>query len=254
MLSFSIDMGDTISEFSLGREETDSLCDYTLDRVVDEFMTQWETLINGDLRNTRDEYKKGIYTERPDPRTAIIGLNGREAKLAMMIEEGHEAFDEKAGFAASEKRHVKDDGEGWWLTIPFRHASSEAIMSMKVPGEEITVQDLMKQGATLGPEDLPAPFDETLTHSLQLNNGSVISYRHKAPIYEGMKRENINSVVTERRGGYFTFRTVSDKSDPEAFIHPGFTARKFMDRALNSDKLLKAADAAIQEWLDRKFG
>lgn len=251
MLTFAIDLSDTIREFTLIPEEIDSMCDYVLDRTVDEIMMKWMDLVNGELHTTRDEYKRAMYSDRPDTRTAIIGLAARDSKLAMMIEVGAEAFDEKTGFANSDKKRLTK--EGWYLTIPFRHAISESIMGMDVPGMDTTVLDLMRTGATIGPEELPAPHDEILTHELKLNTGTLISYKHKAPIYAGMHRRNIASTMNEKRGGYFTFRRVSNNSDEQAWIHPGFRPHAFMDRALQQMEAGAVVDAAVQEWLDRKF-
>jgi len=253
LLKFQIDIADTISEFSLQRSEAESLSSYIIDRVCDEYMARWYKLIDEGLHSTRDEYKKAIYLERPDPCSAIIGMTARESKIAMMIETGAISFDEKIGFEGSEKKHMKAKGNGWFLTIPFRHASSEAIMEMEAPNSGASIIDLMKSGATIGTEQLPEGFAEAQTHQMTLNTGSIITYKHKAPIYAGMHRRDISSTTKEKRGGYFTFRRVSDKSDPESWMHPGFGAHMFMDKALNSSKLGEAVDNAVQDWLDTKF-
>lgn len=253
MLNFAIDISDTLAEFNIRKADIDSLADYVLDRTVDEFMTQWEKLIDSGLNSTRDEYKRSIYTDRPDSRTAIVGMNSRDSKLALMIETGATVFDMKSGFENSSKKHPKKDG-GWYLTIPFRHGSSEAIMQMMVSGMEVSVIDLMKQGETIGVQQLPEGENEPKTHQISLQTGPIITYKHKAPIYAGMSHKNMSSTLSEKRGGYFTFRRVSDKSDEQAWIHPGFGARNFMDKALQSSKLAEAVDNAVQDWLDVKFG
>lgn len=252
MINFAVDISDTIQEFQLQPAEITSVSDYLLDRMVDEVMGKWETIINANLHGTRDEYKRGMYTERPNDNTAIIGLNGRENKLAMMIEGGASVFDIKQGFERSEKRTEKEDG-GWYLTIPFRHATSESIMDMQVPGMKSSVLDFMKQGNTMEQSTLPAPFDKIQTHSMSLNTGSILTYVHKAPIYEGMHRKDISSTQKEKRGGYMTFRRVSDKSDESSWMHPGFVARDFMGQAMQEADLSVLVDNAIQDWLDAKF-
>lgn len=253
MLNFNIDLSDTAQEFHLGKGDIDALCNYTVDRVVDGFMEKWQDLVNGQLNSTRDEYKRAMYTDRPDERTAIIGLTARESRIPMMIEVGAEPFDEKIGFMNSDKKVAGIDGR-WYLTIPFRHGSSEAIMEMMVPGGGVSVIDLMKQGGTVTQAMLPEPFSEAQTHRLELNTGSIITYKHKAPIYEGMHRQSIGSTQAENRGGYFTFRRVSDKTDPSAWIHPGFTPHLFMDKTLHDAQLGAIVDNAVQDWLDVKFG
>lgn len=252
MFNISFDISETVQEFSLQQVEVDSLSDYLLDRIVDEVMGKWEGLIDSSLNSTRDEYRRAMYTDRPDSKTAIIGLTARESKLAMMIETGADAFDEKLGFENSKLRHEKKDG-GWYLTIPFRHATSEAIMSMMVPDMNVSVLDFMKTGGMMEQSNLPEPFDEIQTHQIKLNTGSLITYKHKAPIYEGMHRRDISSTINEKRGGYFTFRRVSDNSDPESWIHPGIQAKGLMEKAVEQSQLDLVVDNAVQDWLDTKF-
>ncbi len=254
MLNFQIDISSTVSEFSLQKSEVDSLSNYLLDRVVDEYFSKWQDIVNNNLNSTREEYTRGMYSDRPDSYTAIIGLTARSSKLAMMIETGADSFDEKQGFANSPKKKIKKDGQGWYLTIPFRHGTSEAVMSAVIPESSTTILDFMKTGATVGSEQLPEPFNQIGANQLRLNTGSILTYKHKSPIHEGMHRRDISSTESEKRGGYFTFRRVSDNSDPEAFFHPGFTARNFMDEALNSADLGAAVSNAVQDWLDSKLG
>ena len=253
MLNFSVDISDTVSEFSLQKQEVDSLSNYLLDRLTDEYVAKWENIINSNLNSTRDEYKRAIYTDRPDDYTSIIGLTSRDSKLALMIETGATTFDIKEGFMNSSKKKMKANG-GWFLTIPFRHATSESIMDLQVPGAGVSVIDFMKAGQTMEAENLPEPFDQIQTHEIKLNTGSLLTYKHKAPIHEGMHRRDISSTEKEKRGGYFTFRRVSDKSDPDAFIHPGFEPHNFMDQAMAETQFADVVDNAVQDWLDLKLG
>ena len=47
------------------------------------------------------------------------------------------------------------------------------------------------------------------------------------------------------------FRRVSDKSDAGSFIHPGFAAKKFMERTLSEmeSNLSGIIDSAVDEYL-----
>lgn len=253
MLDISFDLSDTVKEFRLNPEETKAFTNYVLDRVTDEFMSQWEDIINTSLDSTRDEYKRAMYTDRPDDNTSIIGLTSRNSKLAMMIETGTSAFDEKEGFSKSNLKKPKKDG-GWYLTIPFRHATSDAIMSEMIQGTKTSVLDFMKQGSTVAGKDLPSPHNETQTHVVEFAPGITMTYKHKSPIYEGMHRRDISSTLKEKRGGYFTFRRVSDKSEDESWIHPGFAPYDLMGKALQGVDILHLVDLSVQEFLDQKFG
>ena len=252
MPTVTIDLAEQIQQLALSKEEVSSLSNYLLDRIVDEYMSKWENIINTELKGTRVEYEKAMYTERPDDRTAIIGMTARKSTLALMIETGASAFDEKLGFENSSKKHMKKNG-GWYLTIPFSRAASDEIMSQMLPGSTVSVHDLMMQGGTLTPKTLPQGFNETQTHALQLNTGKMITYQHKSPIFEGMKRTEIGSTINEKRGGFVTFRRVSDKSDEDSWMHPGFEARNFMDKALADTQIPQVVSDAVKEFVDKKF-
>ena len=86
---------------------------------------------------------------------------------------------------------------------------------------------------------------------IQTAEGIIPAYTHKAPQYQGLVRIDIASTDKENRGGYFTFRRVSDKSDPLSWINPGFEPRKFMDRALDEAQVFEVADMAIDEFLNQ---
>lgn len=231
MLDLVIDISDKVSEQGLSTQDVDSLTAYMLDRMVDMYTEKWEHLIDETLHTTKTEYRKAIMqVEYPDSHTAIIGMSPRESRFGFMLEEGADSFNMQEGFEKSDKRHEKKDG-GWYLTIPMRHATSEAVMN-SVVGTNLpkSVQEIAKQ-RTVTKQDLPAPFNEVKVHKIQINTGSIIEYEHKAPILEGLKRMEIGS-NGEKRGGYYTFRRVSDKSDPNAWQHPGLEARKLMDKTL----------------------
>lgn len=249
MLKFQFDISGIVNEFSLSKEDVRSLSNLILDRLVDEYMFNWENIVDSTLNSIRDEYKKGMYSDRLDDMNAIVGLTSTQSKLAMMIEVGANVFDEKEGFSKSTKKK-KRGKDGWYLTIPFRHATSSEIMKQFTKqGEGILT--FLKGGSKLSQSSLPTGYDEPLSHIIP---GSTIKYEHKAPIHEGLHRTKLNSTEKEKRGGYFTFRRVSDNSDPQSWFHPGFEAKNLMDRALNESKLDQVVDTVLQEFLDSKFG
>lgn len=121
-----IDISGTIEEFNLSSDEVSSLSRYILDSVSGEYMRNWEANIDGVLHQTKTNYKNAIYIEQPDDYSLILGMSPRKDKLALMLEEGATSFDIKAGMEKSAKKHMKKDG-GWYITVPFRWATSEAI-------------------------------------------------------------------------------------------------------------------------------
>ena len=88
MLKFQFDISGIVNKFSLSKEDVRSLSNLILDRLVDEYMFNWENIVDSTLDSTRDEYKKGMYSDRPDDMNAFIGLTSTQSKLAMMIEAG----------------------------------------------------------------------------------------------------------------------------------------------------------------------
>ena len=239
------DLSGTIEEFYLSEQETRDLSRYVLDSMSKEYMENWERLIENNLHGTRQEYMDAIFSERPDDFTAIFGMTPRQSKLGVMIEEGSSQFDIKEGMSKSGKRKFKADG-GWYMTIPFRHATSEAVaesFSSKMP---VSVEQLVKTSSKpLRLKDLPGNYQKIST--------SHAGYKHKAAIYEGLHRRDISSTKKENRGDYYTFRRISDNSEDNSWMHPGFQALKLMDKALNDTRFDFVSNRAIDEFLTKKF-
>lgn len=258
-----IDLSDVANEFVLSEDEIKSLSRFVLASVSDSYVREWEKLIDDNLHSTRTEYKKGIFQEQTDDYSVVIGLTPRQSQLAMMIEDGASSFDEKEGFKKSDKRVQKlkvdkkgvlvrdsegktQDG-GWYLTIPFRWATADAlgesgIFANKMPKP---IEKLVKVSKDpLKFDDLPASFQKK-----GMNKTS--SYNHKFTIYEGLQRVETGS-GNEKRGGYMSFRRVSENSDTGSWVHPGFVASNFMERAFEQTDVMSTVDFAIDEFLSNR--
>jgi hypothetical protein len=249
MLPITIDISDVLSEFSAIADRGPELSAYILDRIQDEYMFKWENAVNSELKGTRKEYKRAMDVERIDNYNVVFKLMPRESQLAMMIEEGASSFDEKQGFANSPKRHEKEGG-GWYLTVPFRMATSEAVAESSIFSQKMppAVEKIAKsnQGKPVLPDQLPAEYQK-----IGMNKTS--GYKHKTNIYVGLKRNEVGA-GRETRGNYMSFRRVSDKTEQGAFIHPGFKAHKLMDKALEETKIDILVDRAIDEFLKQSLG
>lgn len=183
--------------------------------TVDIVKLEWEQTAKKKLHSTYLDYYAAL--NRPDsvefisPFEAVITLRG---KWANMLETGFPAFDMKKGFSRSEKAKRSKDG-GWYLTIPFRHLTPTA---QGIGGGRPMPRDIysrarqLQQGQRLTGTELKYPPQVSWT-----------GYQHKNGIYEGMIR-NVKQYQQSgaRQGTYYTFRRVSDKSDPRAFWHPGY--------------------------------
>lgn len=243
-----IDLSGVIDEFILTEDEVKSLSRFVLSNISDEYMRYWEKNIDNTLHSTRTEYKNAIFTEQPDDFSMVFGMTPRQSKLALMLEEGASEFDIKEGMEKSSKKHMKKDG-GWYLTVPFRHATSEALAESSIFQGQMPreIEKLVKiSDKPLKLSDLPSQYQEKKI--------SRAGYQHKAAIYEGLKRENIVSTNNEKRGGYFTFRRISDKSEENSWQHPGFEALKLMEKSLNDLPLETIVDRSVDQFLQVKFG
>jgi len=245
VVEFNMDFTEVVEEYNLTAEQAMQLGESVKQAVTAQVLMNWQNLAKKNLKSTRRRYLNGLRVVEEGRLTNTIVLKG---KLNNMIEAGISSFDMKLGFANSSKAKRKKDG-GWYLTIPFRHATegalgeSEAFSS--VMPKEITklARERAKSGKNTGlrAEDLP--------RALQTKKVSQSGYKHKNPIYEGLKRTKTFS--EERDGVYVTFRRVSDKSAPKAFIHPGFKSKNsnFAEKALNNPNIQTVLDNAVDEFV-----
>lgn len=258
-----IDISGTIEEFSLSSDEVSSLSRYILDSVSGEFKRNWESNVdNSGLHQTKQSYYNAMYFQQPDDYNIIIGLATTKDKLALMLEDGATSFDIKKGFARSNKRVQKlsvdkkgnlirdskgrtQDG-GWYMTIPFRWATSEAIaessiFASKMPKQIEKIVKISSKPLSVG--QLPKGFEVIKTNS--------VGYTHQSSIYTGIERKDISE--RNKGGGYWSFRRVSDTSDPNSWIHPGFPPLKLMEKTLNELQIDAIVDRAVDEFLSKKF-
>ena len=248
MIPISIDISDTVDEFTLSESEVKYLSGYLLDKISTEFVMRWEEQIDNNLKSTRSEYKKGIFQEQGDDNSVVIGLTSRQSTLALMIEDGSEPFDEKQGFSQSDKRKTNKKDQ-WYITIPFRFATSGAIgessaFSGKLPQPIMNLVKSQTTPLTIGDiNKVPGNYGE-------LGKNMTSGYQHKFNIYEGLQRVEVGSGQNESRGAYMNFRRVSENSDPAAWIHPGFEARHFMEAAIEDTDISSIVDHAVDEFLN----
>ncbi|NLY08545.1 MAG: hypothetical protein GXZ11_01385 [Tissierellia bacterium] len=136
-----------------------------------------------------------------------------------MIEQGYSAFDMKVGFANSPKK--KATSTGWYLTIPYRHMTTSKIHST-MP------KDIAKPAKKLSDGDrLSAALVRSLGYKPKT---SWAGYTWKNSQYDSLTRIVKEYDSGKKRGHYMTFRRVSDKTDSNAWMHPGYKGLKALDR------------------------
>lgn len=246
MLPVTIDISATGQEFFLSDGDMKALGQHILNSVADNFVRRWEQEIDNNLHSTRAEYKKGIFQENPDEDSVVIGLSPRYSKLSLMLEDGASSFDIKEGFANSAKKHLKKNG-GWYLAVPFRFATAGAIGESMSFSNQLPkpIEKIVKVSAS------PLQMAQIPMQYQPIKQNQTSGYVHKFNIYEGLHREEIGS-GTEKRGGYMNFRMISDKSDKDAWIHPGFEPLKLMEKASETIDIGNIVDKAIDEFLSNR--
>jgi len=248
-----IDISEIVESFSLSKAQTDALMKRTLDGVVNEFTSIWENNIGKELGSSRNEYKRAIFVERIGEFTTVIGITSRDSKLPLMLEDGASPFDMKEGFANSGKRKLKKDG-GWYLTIPFRASTPDAIgesaaFSGKLPPEIHKIAKAKSKtnpGLGLKKSELPSKFAKVSTRAkISTAKQEYAAYTHKSSIYEGVAKRTFKN-----ESSYGSFRRVSDNSDDNSWVHPGFTAKKLMDKSLTELRVQDVVTAITDEFLE----
>lgn len=255
MLPIRIDLDEVVSEFSLDESEIIFLGSKIIDRITEEYYLRWTNLVDKELKQTKQEYLRGMYIERTGPFEVVFGLSNRESSIPLMIEEGKSPWDEKPFLLASPKAKIKKNGNGLYISVPFRHATSEAIAESGVFNSILPadVYNLAKNSQTpLKRQQLPLNQQTIgVRKAIDIPGLKVPEYTHKSAKYEGLVRVEASSSEKEKRGQYMTFRRVSDKSDPNSWFNGGIEGKKLMDRAIELSNISTVADMAIDETLDR---
>lgn len=253
----SIDISDFVSTWQLTIAETELFVYNVLDEVGGRFAEAWKKKAGEELKQTRQEYQRAIYIEKPTDDSIVIGLSGW---MPNAVEKGLEPFDMKEGFSRSWKRkpaYRKNGSTGWYMTIPFRHGTpgivgESAIFSSVMPSGvyKIAKTTLQAQDSSLKVTDLPAEFQIKGIRKEVINNISkqiFPEYQHKNSIYEGMQKSSM-----EGHSQYVTFRRVSDKSDPNSWIHSGIVAHNLMGKTLDSFPIERIISQVKEDFLKNR--
>ena len=195
---------------------------------------KWVKLAQETLNSRRLDYIKAIKVQYPynsDPLTAVIELS---TKYANMIENGSPSFDMKIGFQNSDKKTIKP--LGWYLTIPIRHGTPNSFeYGTPLPDNIYSLAKKLSDGEKL---------------SLSTNGAfnSTSGYIHKSNIYDGLTKI-VHSYTKVNQSQYVTFRRVSNNSDSNSWIHPGFTPINLVPKIPVSQYLSNSLEATMKNLL-----
>lgn len=189
----------------------------------------WKSIADSELNTSYADYV-GSLKMLPSPGAGgldriDIGISGF---IPMAVEFGTPKFDMKRrlyGSAGTGHRHVQFDlfrrirvskktGK-LYAIVPFRHGTEGSAGSrrMHVPPMPIVKQMVGAKRGTV----LKGIADRYKTR------GTATGYVSQVPRYEKL---------TKMKSGWHTFRTMSEDSDPNSWIHPGFTAHMIHERVI----------------------
>jgi len=256
VVPITIDLKPLIQKFQIDREDIRPFVTSMLNSITKRIETEWLNASRS-LHGSRIEYQQGIYIKKVDYNSAIVGLAGW---LPNAIEQGISAFDMKIGFQRSNKRvltlKISKNGKnssGWYLTIPFRHASAGAlgesqVFSNVMPSDIYKIASGLTGGESIKKAMLPPKYTENLGIRPRVTgyDGVVYeTYQHKSSIYEGIRRSQ-----KPHHGSYMSFRRVSNNSDKNSWIHTGIQAHNFLEKAIMNSNLEEIKRREIDKFLD----
>lgn len=249
-----IDTSALSREFSLSKREVDGLIGFTVKRITAQIAKNWETEAKNNLQKTRFDYIQGLYVGEEGPLVGIVGLKGW---LPNAIEQGLQPFDQKIGFSKSSKAIRKNNS--WYLTIPFRYATAgsvaeSSVFSGTLPEEiqEIYNEENVKP-VQIGSfflekntpmKNVPEEFSKPGRREAIPESRAFQEYQHKTSMFEGLIKSELKN-----NSQYVTFRRVSDKSDPNSWIHSGIEARHFAEKAVNNPNINFEIQKSIDKYL-----
>lgn len=254
MIPINVDTSGLAVEFGLSKEQIQQLITDVITGITKRAAKRWELVASQELGSVRDMYVKSLIVGSEGPYIGYVMLVSKNP-LPLMIELGTSAFDMKEGFGKSQKIKIKKGG-GWYLTIPFRFATAGAlgenqIFSGKLPKKIDKLVKNLAPEQSLKIKDIPKEFQTLKTRGKLLTpNKEFEVYTHKTSIYEGIQKTKLPG--SNRHTQYINFRRVSDKSDANSWIHPGFIAKNFKDKAIKSMDLFKEIDELIEEFLEKE--
>lgn len=207
----------------------------------------------GELETSFDDYVAGLQpvqfimgdTGMPNGTVAVISLIG---ELPNMIEEGWPGGDMKPALLSGRNAKTAKDGTRY-NTVPFRQMNPGATGRYGTPMGQQYVGLLGRTAAEqLGKRVYAAAKSLQPGGRLPAGMAPILKAHHKTDLFDGLTKQSKRySRATQNQ--YTTFRRVSDKSDPRAFIHPGIEPHRFFAKAADyaEDVAPMIFDAATED-------
>lgn len=260
-----IDTRELSAEFSLNKSQTEKMIDDAVKSVTYEVYRNWYNEAAQSLKQTRNRYLSNLIVVDEGLMKGAVVLR-YDDPLVKMLEEGADPRDMKQAFENSAKAKRKANG-GWYLTIPLRYGASTSLGESEVfsgilPQEVYEKAKDLKTNIPLGGglrsrgltlDEIPQQFQQpTMRKEIPATPTSRLfkQYVAKTSKYEGLVK--IKDSSTNQTRGYMSFRRVSDKSDPDSWIHPGIEEGNFAQKGLQATEqfISDIVDAQINNFLN----
>lgn len=242
-----IDASQFAENFNISDRDIKQFTANIISELAAEFAMRWDREANV-LKSSRQEYKNSIYVNKVNDLTYEVGLIGF---VPNAIENGLDPFDEKHGFERSNKVKSSKEG-GWYLTVPFRHASAGALGENPVfqnvmPSQVYSVAKKLSQSEGLNVKNLPGEFRVKNVRPEVVSKSRIFEeYQHKHSIHSGI----IKKKDSTGRGTYVSFRRVSNNSDDNSWIHTGIEARNLSSKALDKMDIPAVVDNLANKYVE----
>lgn len=195
-----------------------------LSAIADTFVTNVKTMAEDTLKTARQDYIDAV-TLHPmqiegDKLTVTIELVG---EFPNMLEQGHDAYDMKDGLLKGQDYR--------YIFIRKGIPTSTRFQKMSKQQHEI-MRSLPVTGAPFPPFLMKKDKRPNVTAYGVLKKTPTEKTGYEKPIHRGHIYGKMQKIVRGKTPTYGTFRTVSIKSPPEAWQHPGLEALNFFDKVV----------------------
>lgn len=199
---------------------------------------EWIKLARQKLRSSASAYISSIGPVELGRNQAVIRLrkDTPEGRFANAIEQGTGPYDLKKGLLKGPKAKQTIDGKPY-THVPFQLKTPGSGVSG--PSPPVMPRSIYRMASQMGigqQMKLPQKYED---YGIKTRLSADVSkwghYTWKTSPYQGIIRTQTvrGQPVAGGKSAYVTIRTVSKKSDPASWIHPGFRAKNLIEEASN---------------------
>lgn len=243
-----IDSRDILSQFYVSPTELENMYDNIAKAITLQYYYKLENEVSNTLKSTKMMYLQNLRLIDSGRMEGTVMLDYSKNKLIQKLEEGASPWDMKPSLMASPKAKIGKGGKRF-ITVPMRWSTPGAIGESELFSSPMPVEIHKIAKRTSGPlsiSQIPQQY-QTLEVRPVINDNSgkklFDEYQHKNSIYEGIFKKT-DSVTAQSM--YMSFRRISENSDANAFIHPGFKQGNFMQKTLDQFDL----ETVLQQQID----